>query len=252
MDKLIYFLKSVFYYSLIFLVVFIISTLALTRKVNRFKDGPIFEVFEVDKEEVVISTAVDGNVKAVLVEEGEHVKVGDILVELSDDSLLDRLEVLESFSDENLSAKTEAELLKSTTADFVVRAPRDGVVKEVLIAPGSAVSSNSKAMTLYADTGADVVTFMSKDSLRGIQKSSEVEVYSPRLEQYFTLTYKGVNQAVEGSESEYKAYFSFVNEDSSSYFFDGEKLQKTQAGGDDLVSPSEFVAEIWNSLIVEQ
>lgn len=244
-------LKNLLIYAFIFVTVFMVSTMALARKINSYRSNFNNQTFEVEKEEIVLINPYEGRIAAVHVNPGEHVSKGDILVEMTDDAYESRLDVLNDFSESNLSARTEAELLRLRQNDYTIRAPRDGIIKEIDLAAGSFISANSKLLSMYADDNAKLVIYVDTLSLDEIQKTDEVEVYSPRLEESFDIKLSGVSES-DPENQEYKAIFAFTNQSTSSYLLNGEKVEAVPAKITDVRRPADILTDIWNGLIIQQ
>lgn len=251
MNKVLSTLKIFLIYLIIFLSVFAVSTLALARKVNKYKTSFNNATFQVEKEIIVLSNPVGGRVESVNVSAGQQVKQGDILVILSDDSFSSRLGVLEQFADENLSARTEAELLRLQKNDYIITAPRNGTVKEIELAQGSFVPANTKLITLYSDEDARLTTVVDTLALDKIQKTNKLEVFSKRLEQSFYVELVGISE-VNPETGKYEVIFKFVEPENSTYFISGETVEAVPVQSADVRRPAEIITDIWNGLIIQE
>src|SRR5258708_37764070 len=130
-QKLGRFLLNSFYFLAVFGVALAISTLALTRRLNSFESTQTPLLLRVDKEEIVMSNSVVGRVNKVYVKAGQHVKKGELLVSLADDASQAKINTLQQFAKDNLSARTDASALIAQETQFEVRAPRDAIVYKV-------------------------------------------------------------------------------------------------------------------------
>lgn len=244
-------IKSFFIYLGIFISVLLVSTLALSRKINRYKTNFNGRIFQIEKEVIVLTNPSGGRIERVLVSPGQHVKAGDVLIELSDEAYSTRLSVLEEFSNTNVSARTEAELLRLRRNDYIIVAPRDGIVKEIELAMGSVVPPNTKLVTLYGDEDAKLITLVDSLDLDQIQKTNSLEVYNRRLEQGFFIELAGISEVVAETDK-YKVIFEFTNPENSAYFVNGESVETVPAQSTDIRKPADVITDIWNGLIIQE
>ncbi|MDD5083665.1 MAG: HlyD family efflux transporter periplasmic adaptor subunit [Candidatus Moranbacteria bacterium] len=248
------FLINGLYFTVVLIVSLGIATQALARKVNTYEmtKQPLF--FSIEKERVVISNSVTGRVIEVAVSTGQHVKKGDLLVRLADDSLGQRISSLQSLAEENLSARTELALLESKAADYEIKAPRDGVVYQIHSVEGSYLTMDSPVIVLFADSNVKITGTVNQSQYAEIQKSKDLDVYSPRFEQIYKISFEGVGRvqpATNSEESRYEVKFRFSDANEGAAFIDGEGLEVISKNkGDDATRPSFRVAKLWNSLIL--
>lgn len=254
LEKVKAFFLNGLYFSIVLVVAIGIATQALARRVNTYEatKQPLF--FSVEKERVIISNSVTGRVDTVAVTTGQHVHKGDLLVRLADDSLDQRLSSLELLAEENLSAKTELELLKAKASEYEIRATRDGVVYQIQAAEGSYLTMNSPLLILFADSNVKVTGMVNQPQYAEIQKNKDVDVFSPRFEQVYRISFEGVGRvqpATNFEESKYEIKFRFTNIDEGAAFIDGEGLEVVAKDTrDDAIRPSVRIANLWNSLIL--
>lgn len=251
MNKILSTLKISLIYLVIFFSVLAVSTMALARKVNRYKTNFNNATFQVKKEVIVLTNPVGGRIERINASSGQQVKQGEILVILSDDSYSSRLNVLEQFAGENLSAKTEAELLRLQENDYIITAPRDGTVKEIELAQGSYIPVNTKLITLYSNEDAKLTTTVDTLALDQIQKTNKLEVFSERLEQSFSIELVGISDT-NPDTGEYEVAFKFVEPESSTYFINGETVESVPVQSADVRRPAEIITDIWNGLIIQE
>jgi multidrug resistance efflux pump len=242
------------YFTLVLVVALGIATQALARRVNSYEatKKPLF--FSVEKERVVISNSVTGRVDVVAVTTGQHVQKGDLLVQLADDSLKQRMNSLESLAGENLSAKTELELLKAKSSEYEIHATRDGVVYQIQAAEGSYLTMNSSLLILFADSNVKVSGMVNQAQYTEIQKNKDMDVFNPRFEQVYKVSFEGVGRvqpATNAEESKYEVKFRFSNPDEGAAFIDGEGLEVvSKDNNDEAIRPSLRLTKLWNSMIL--
>lgn len=242
------------YFTIVLVVAVGISTQALARRVNTYEatKTPLF--FAVEKERVLISNSVTGRVEEVTVTTGQHVRKGDLLVRLADDTLGMRMSSLEELAEENLSAKTELALLQAKASEYELRAPRDGIVYQIQAAEGSYLTTNSPVLILFADSNVKVSGMVNQIQYAEIQKNKNIDVFSPRFEQVYSVSFEGVGRvqpATNFEESKYEIKFRFTNTDEGAAFIDGEGLEVVAKDtGDEAIRPSVRITNLWNSLIL--
>ncbi len=242
------------YFIAVFVAVFAIATQALARRVNTYEatKKPLF--FSIEKERVVLSNSVTGRVKSVAVVTGQHVRAGDLLVELSDESMEEQIRSLESLSEENLSAKTELALLRARLPDYKILAPRDGVIYQIHTAEGSYLTVNSPIITMFADSNVKIVGMVNQSQYAEIQTNKDMDVYNSRFEQIYKISFEGVGrvQSGENSEERYEVKFHFSDPNEGAAFIDGEGLEVVakDTSSSEITRPSARVRDLWNKLIL--
>jgi len=245
------YLTILFLYFIIFVIVFAVSAMALTRRINRYKENFRNAIFTVEKETVVLVSPVEGQIEKISAFVGQRVKKDDILVILSNDYYSSRLKLLESLAKENISARMEAENLRFKESGYIIRAPKDGVVKEVALAAGSYVPAKTKLIVLYSDEDARLTTVIKMQNLEQIQKIKRLEVFSERLEQNFFIEFVGISESNDEMGG-YRANFKFLNQNDSVYFVNGENVEFVPEYDGYALRPAEALVNIWNGLIIQK
>lgn len=247
-------LLNFLYFTVVVIAAFSVSSLALARQVNTYQATKQPILFTVDKEDIVIATAVSGRIEEVLVHSGQHVKKDDLLVKISDESLTAKLDTLESVADENLSARTEANLLKSQQTLYEIRAPRDGVVYKIHAGEGAYLNTNTEIATLFADSNVKITGLVYTDQYAKIQKSKNVDLYSPRFQQIYSVTLEGVGRVIPATQyegSRYELQFRFTDANEGAAFIEGEGLEVLNTvQADTAIRPAERLTQFWNMFII--
>lgn len=257
------YLVNSLYIVVVFLVVFFVATQALVRKINTYTLSENLLFLTVDKPDVSISNTIAGKVSEVLVKSGDHVHEGDVLMRLSDESTETRIEVLRAMARENLSANTELQLLQARLDEYEVRAPRDGVIYEILVTKGSFIQGGNTVMTLFADDEIRLIGSIRPDQYPLIEKNRGITVFSPRLGQAYTVLFQGVGKVKEEApfitaegtevvqEEKYEISFVLKDEEQGVSFIEGERLEVVPANrSEERVKPLNRLVSIWNSLIL--
>lgn len=246
-------LTNAFIFSIVFLVSLSIATLAIARRTNEYRSTSREYTFSVEKDEVKIVNPVGGRIERMLVSPGQIVTKGETIAELRDEQFESRLNTLTQFADENLSARTEAELLRNSRNLFKVTAPRDGIINTVDVSVGTLLTPNQTLATLYANTDVKLIANVTGVKLTEVQKVKSLEAISPRIGVSYEIEYAGIRKvsAVDTTGTTYEVIFRFKNADDGSGLLNGEQLEVLSLAND-VKRPSEIVADIWNSLIVKQ
>jgi Biotin-lipoyl like/HlyD family secretion protein len=257
-----YFVNSL-YLIVVFVVVFLVATQALVRKINTYTLTDSILFLTVDKPDVSVATTVAGKVDEILIKSGDHVKEGDILLRLTDEANEERIQVLRGLAAQNLSANTELQLLRARTEEYEIKAPRDGVVYEVLVAKGSFLQNGSAVASLFADDEIRLVGSIRPDQYPLIEKNRGITVFSPRLGQAYTVLFQGVGKVKEEApfitaegteviqEEKYEISFILKDESQGSSFIEGERLEVIPSDrNEDEIKPLNRLVKIWNSLIL--
>jgi hypothetical protein len=257
--------KQGLYNGGVFLVVFLgafgIATQALVHKINTYNLTNKIFFLSVDKEDVAVSSTIAGRVTEILVEPGAHVSEGEILVRLVDESLLPKIEALEDVARENLSARTELELIRARAGEYDIRAPRDGVIYQLTATKGSYVQGGTQVATLFADQGVTLVGEIKPQQYALIEKNRGMSVFSPRLGQVYTVYFHGIGRVLEKEvfsdgktsqkEEYYEVKFNLANESEGASFIEGERFEVVpEQQKKDRLKPAFQLARLWNGLVL--
>lgn len=242
------------YFTAVFFAALALTTLSLARRVNTFESTKQPLLISVDKEDIVVANTVSGKIQEIHVQEGQHVAQGDLLISMEDITTEARIESLEEFAADNLSARTEVNLLRAQAEQYEIRAPRDGVVYQILVGGGANVNFNTHLMTLFADDNMRITGLVNPEQYAEIQKSRIVSAYSQRLEQVYDAELEGVGKvfpATAFDTSKYELILRFVNEDEGAAFIEGENLEIISLRQEDAIArPSYVVSQFWNHFII--
>jgi multidrug efflux pump subunit AcrA (membrane-fusion protein) len=242
------------YFIVVFVVALSLSTLALTRRLNSYEASQSPLLLHIEKDEIVITNSVSGRVDKVLVSPGQHIKKGDLLVQLNDEITDAKLSTLDEIAKDNTSARTEAMLLRAQSPQFELRAPRDGVVYKVSVVEGSYLSGNTPVVTMFSDSNVKLLGTVSPEQYVDLQKEKKLDAFSSRREQIYSVKLEGVSRVLpptQDSASKYELYFNFINPDDATAFIQGENLDVVAKSRDgDSLKPGYLIAKFWNSFII--
>ncbi len=256
-------LINTIYFTAVFVFATLIATQSLARKVNTFQtiNSPVF--FYVNKEKVVVPTVVAGTVKEIMVTPGQHVSEGDLVVRIDNKMFERKIILLEQNAQNNLSAKTELDILRERRDSYNIYAPKDGVVYQMHTSEGSYLQSGEGAFTLFADDNAHLISYVTPVQYGEIQKNGEVSIYSKRLQQAFKVRLNGIGRVTKdpiamqsnvnnaAQARKYELIFHFENSEDGAVFIEQESLQLMNAIENEAIKrPMEKVADLWNALII--
>lgn len=248
-------------FSVIFVAAFGIAAQALVHKINTYNLTNKVFFLSVDKEDVMVSSTIAGRVTEIFVEPGAHVTEGELLMRLSDESLLPRIEALRDVARENLSARTELELIRAREGEYEIRAPRAGVIYQITTTKGSYVQGGNQVATLFADQGVTLVGEIKPQQYALIEKNKGMSVFSPRLGQVYTVYFHGIGRVLEkeifsnGQNSQkeeyYEVKFTLADANEGSSFIEGERFEVVpEQQKKDQLKPAFQLARLWNGLVL--
>lgn len=252
----------------VFVFAFFIATQALMHKINNYELNKSLLFLEVQKESFDITTTVAGRIEEVLVRQGATVKAGDIVARLKDEGRDLKIAALRQVSRDNLSARTELQLLLSQQDEYTIRAARSGVVERINATKGTSIVEGSSLMTIFADDDLELVGTIRPEQYQLIDKHRDVSVFSPRLGQAFTASFRSVQGVREDSltataraslgidannvdDELYEIYFVLNEIEEGNSLVDGERLELLSESADvEQLKPLYRLARLWNSLIL--
>jgi len=252
-NYLITFFFNALYFVVIFAIALAISTLALARRLNSYQATNTPFVLQLQKEEIQLTTTVAGQAKKILVVPGQHVKKGDLLIQLTDQATTVKIATLDKVSKDNISAKTEAEVLKTLAPQFEIRAPKDGIVYKINVVEDAYVQSNTPVINMFSDDNVKLIGLVTQDQYIELIKQKRLDVFSIRREQIFSVKLDAVSRVIPATQSQaslYELYFQFVDPDDGASFIQGESVDVIAKSRDDAtMKPSNIVTTFWNSLV---
>ncbi len=248
------FLINTVYFVLVFVFALAIASLALTRRLNSYQSSRTPLILNVKKPEVIVTNSVPGRLEKLLVTPGQHVKKGEVLAQLVDDTFLSKLATLDQVAAENISARTEAKVLESQRPQFDIKAPRDGVIYSVTVAEGTYLNHTTPMMTLFADQDITILGYVNTEQNARIEHDKTLDVFSPRLSQVFSVSLEGAGRVIPATDheaSKYELQFRFTDPAEGAGFIQGEGLEVvSEARKNGVVTPAARLAQFWNSFII--
>lgn len=251
------------YFSVVFIAVFLVATQALVRKINTYDLAEKLLFLTVDKQDVNMASTIAGKVDEVRFKPGDHVNEGDVIVRLSDESVASKIKALEAVADENFSAQTELDLLRSRLSEYDIKATRSGTLYEINVSKGSYVLAGGAIATLFADDDVKLVGSIRPEQYTLIEKRRGITVFSPRLGQAFVATFEGVGKVKEDApiidangqpqvpQEKYEILFTLRDEDAGASFIEGERLDVIpDDSASEHLRPAKQLTRVWNSLIL--
>lgn len=252
MKKIFVFFVNSIYFLIVIALAFSIATIALTRKVNESKAYINNLHGSVVKEKVVVLTLTRGIIKTMHVKNGETIKKGDILVNMSNPVLENNYKIFQEQTD-NKSAQTEASIAKVSLENLTIKSPVDGVVGEVYAAEGSSVGEFEKVLLIYSSTGIQLETKLTTAQYEKIQQLAQINAYSSRLNKNFVLVpglLKAHEETPKGiTEKKIGLYFTFKNNKQAEALLNNEDLQINLEDSDKTQKPIDIFSDFWNGLL---
>lgn len=240
------------YFSLLVAITLVLSSLALTRRMNRFQltEKPI--VLTVKKTEITVPNTVSGRIESVMVKEGQQVEKGETLARLVDETAQKKLEQLRVSAKDNISAETEAKVLETQQEAYLIRSPRRGVVYAISAPEGTTVTTLTPLFTLFADDDIRLSASVDTRTYTRLITSRTMDVYSPRLGQIYSIELIGpgkVEQDPVSGDSRYEVLFRFSDPQEGGAFIQGEGLEIVQETRSLAPTPAERIQHFWNTFL---
>lgn len=249
----IFFINSLYFITVIALA-FSISTIALTRKVNQEKIYTNNLQGSVVKEKVVVLTLTRGIVESITVKNGQIVKKGDLLITMSNPILENNYRILQQ-QIQNESAQTEANIAKINIDNLTIKSPVEGVVGELYTSEGSSVNEFTKVMLIYSASDLRLEAELTAEQYQKIQKLSQVNAYSQRLNQNFVIVpglLKADEKTPQGiAEKKIGLYFTFKDERQAAALLNNEDLLITLEDNTMTNKPISIFTDFWNGLLTK-
>jgi len=241
------------YFITIFLLALIFASLGLARRLNTYDATKPAQELIIKKNQIDITNVVSAQVAEVLVEEGQAVREGDLIIRLEDPVTAAKIKSLEAVSRENISARTEAEVLKAQKVYYNIFAPEDGIVYKVDTAKGAYLGYPVKLVTIFSDSSVTLTGLFYPNEYSELLKAGNLDVYNSRLEQVFEVSFKGVSQVINipGNSTQYELSFKFIEKSDAAAFLQGERVivqsRSRDANG---IRPEDLIKRFWNSFIL--
>lgn len=232
--------------AMVFGLAFFVATQALMHKINNYELNKSLLFLTVKKEKFDIATTVAGRIESINVREGSVVKAGDIVAELKDEARDLKIGALRPVARDNLSARTELQLLLAQEEAYTIRAARDGVVEEIRATKGTSVVEGTALVTVFADENIELIGTIRPDQYTLVDKHRSVTIFNPRLGQAFTASFEGIsgvrdditadgtllapgvatpNAHLSPDEKFYEIRFSLNEKEEGGAFVDGERIE---------------------------
>lgn len=249
-------LLNIFFFAIVVLSAFAVSTIALTKKVNEYRSQYTRGITAtVIKQQLPIVSFSQGYIKKIYVKEGKEVKKNDLLVEIDNPVLRGKVEALQAYPD-NVSAQTEAKVAQEELKRLSIYAPADGFVSDITITEGSPVDTFSKLMTLYSNENVEVLADLTDDQYLAAQQMHEIKVYSKRLNQDFVVRPDVLRPDKKKGDFQIKRiglYFGFKDPVGAKSLLNNEDVElQLQTQADNTRKPIDVFVDFWNSLLLDK
>lgn len=258
MKKFIAGLLNVVFFTVVLIMALSISTIALTKKVNDYRNENTTGVQgTVIKQVVPVLSFTKGVVRTVNVKVGQEIKKDEVLVEMDNPLLRSKVKTLEKFPN-NLSAETEAEVGREELKTLTITSPVDGFIGEIQVTEGSVTENLAPVVTIYAHQDIRVLVELSSKEYQAIKNLSEIKAYSERLNQTFVLKPDILkpDESTEAKTQEKKIglYFTIKNTQDAKYLLNNEDLDLyvDDSNEERIARPIDIVVNFWNNVLGEE
>jgi hypothetical protein len=230
-----------------------IGTIALGKKIealrNQQNSGLVAAVIKPKIELLPVSTA---TVSSVMVSPGTPVTQGQVLVTLTNASLTGRIAALSKFpNDSGAVAKLAA--ARAQLNALTVRAPDNGVVGTIYIAPGSSVDQATPILDIYTDHDVRLYAQLTLTDYQHLRSIHGLVAYSERLHRSFPVQLGSLNPSEEAnpanSQPKVGLYLQLTDPLSAPKLLDNEALQLRPARPPNTaVGPLDILSDFWKQV----
>jgi len=259
------FTVNIIFGLVIIIIVIAVTTISLTKKINDYvAQNQQNIIATVEKNDVPVLSFTKGFVKAVNVREGQVVKKGDLLVEVSNPLLEQQVRVLLAVPD-NASAQTEGQIAKIELQYNKVYAPVDGTIGDINTTVGSPVDEYSKLLHIYESTDTKLLAYLTVSQYQLATKMSKIPAFSQRINQDFYIspsilkpnqnlptdsTNQLQPQVSEAPSNTIALLFKLNSSQDADSLLNGEKLNLDLSSHQNQVyKPIDYIVAFWNRLI---
>ncbi len=251
------FLNFIFF-SIVILLAFVIATIALTKKVNEYAHRYNQSIKgTVIKETIPVLSSGSGIVKKIYVQTGQVVKKDDMLIELDNQVLQNKIDVLKQYTD-NVSAQTEAQIAEQELGNLKITAPTDGMIGDITVTEGTPVEITNKLLTLYSNKNIRLLAGLTVDEYQAIKNMQQIQAYDERLNQSFyiipDILNPNENTATDVStsitEKKIGLFFKFQDpNDALSLLNDEDLTLELNTQNQKINKPIDYFVNFWNQLL---
>lgn len=255
MKKIIGYFLNILFFTVIIIVVIAISTIALTKKVNEYRNQYKNGISgTVEKNSVPVMSFGKGVIVNINIKTGDEVQKYDVLIELTNPSLENEINALKKFP-KNESAQTQLKVYEQQLEELVISAPIDGIVGEVLVTEGAPVDEFVKLLTIYSNEDIKLIAELTIDEYQAVKRSSKIFAFSKRLNQSFQITPDILNPdtktPLKFEEKKIGQFFKFTNAEDAVSLLNNEDLT-IQLESPDIKQtnkPVDFIVNFWNEIL---
>ncbi len=255
MKKLIGYFLNIIFFTVIILVVIAISTIALTKKVNEYRDQYKNGISgTVEKNSIPVMSFTKGVISTINIKTGDEILEGDILIELNNPSLENEIEALKKFP-KNESAQTQLGLYEQELENLIISAPIDGIVGEVLLTEGAPVDEFVKLLTIYSNDDIKLIAELTIEEYQAVKRATKIFAFSKRLNQSFEIIPDILNPdtktPLKFEEKKIGQFFKFANEADAVSLLNNEDLtiQLESPEVKQTNKPVDFIVDFWNKIL---
>lgn len=255
MKKFLSIFLNVLFFVIIAVLAVSVATIALTKKVNEYRDQDSQDIKgTVIKQIVPVLAMSEGIVIDIPVKTGDHIRKNQLLVKIDNPVLRSKVKSLQEFKD-NVSAQTEAKVAEEELKNLILYSPVDGIVGAITVTEGGPVEDLSKAMEVYSSENVRLLAGLTVEQYQQVQRIQNIRAYSDRLNQSFAIKAEKLKpDAEEAKDIDKKKiglYFTFVDKKDAASLLHNEDLElKLDTEEEEKINkPIDFFVNFWNGLL---
>ena len=220
-------LTNAFLIAVIIVITMTVMLFSFASKAVRYQTAAGVVHLKVEKKEYQISSQTIGTVSNVLVSNGQHVKRGDELINLTNVILDRQIALLQSIATTNPSASIQLVDLQTQKEAQRMYAPTDGVVSNI-VTEGQSVNTLQSVATIFSDSSVSLTGPFTLSEYALVQRNSgTLLVQNRRLSADYPVTYSGTRQVVDtrnNPDANVTLVFTLVNSEDAANMLQNERV----------------------------
>ena len=235
---------------------FILSTYALSKKMNDYNNQVNTITGHIVKKNTVILAEARGNISKIYFNEGEKVKSGDKLAILTNPDLKSKIAVLSAFTN-NESATTELQVASQEAQKLDIYSPVTGYVSTVDFSEGETVNPSDKIYTISTNADTRFYAELTDDEFKKVRNFQVLTAYNERLNQFIELTFANISPDkiinTQDNISKVGVYFKLRhNEDGENLLHNEEMTLILDQRKDTAYKPFDAISAVWKNILNKQ
>lgn len=206
---------------------------------------------QVQKKIFTVYAQTNGTLMSSSVYVGQHIKKGDLVGLLTNQTLDKQISFLQSI-DDNTSASIQLEQLQVEKAAQTLYSPTDGVVAEIA-SEGESINNVQKVATIYSDKAVQLIGNFSYANYTHFQENtSNLSALDNRNHQTYELEYGGTLQDVgvdDNKQNYVSLFFTFKNPNDAVNILQNERLYLPVVRQNEASKPIDSVIKFYKNSI---